>query len=81
MPRDPYSDPVTGVLYNKLGLSRYVLAVMIGARRGRVSERKLRRESFADRQRRASVVRRLSLHGFLGSMLIEGSPLCRRRDT
>jgi len=21
MPEDPYSDPVTGVLYNKLGLS------------------------------------------------------------
>ena len=33
--------------------ARCVLAVMIGARRGRVSERKLRRESFADRQRRA----------------------------
>src|ERR1700730_10656956 len=33
--------------------ARYVLAVMIGARRGPVSERKLRRESFADRQRRA----------------------------
>ena len=33
--------------------ARYVLAVMIGARRGPVSERKLRRESFADRQQRA----------------------------
>jgi len=33
--------------------ARYVLAVMIGARRGPVSERKLRRESFVDRQRRA----------------------------
>ena len=54
-----YGDYDTGVLaYNlirrglRYGL-RIVLAVMIGARRGRVSERKLRRESFADRQRRA----------------------------
>jgi hypothetical protein len=31
--------------------ARYVLAVMIGARRGRVSGRKPRRESFADRRR------------------------------
>ena len=33
--------------------ARYVLALIMGARRGPVSERTLRRESFADRQRRA----------------------------
>ena len=59
--------------------ARYVLAVMIGVRRGRVSERKLRRESLpiANGARESCAASRLmeSL-----AMLIEGSSL-RRRDT
>ena len=59
--------------------ARYVLAVTIGARRDRVSERKHRRESLPIANG-AGVVRRLSLDGVFGPMLIEGSSL-RRRDT
>jgi hypothetical protein len=58
--------------------ARYVLAVMIGALRARCPS-----ESFVGSHCRSPMarVRRLSLQGVFGSMLIKGSSLCRQRDT